>query len=193
MSEIETARLRLRPFADGDLDRLAGLHGDADVMALMRGGARDRDQAMAELAGYCESWRDHGFGMWALFAKPDGGFVGECGLRMRGDGLGIGLRFVIASPWWGRGLADEAVNAVLRYAFDVAGIERVVAVSRAVNAPSRRVMERAGMVFEDALRKETGGRCALRPHARWVAQAGGAASAHSTIDLSTLPSASSKA
>ena len=68
MSEIETPRLRMRPFADGDLDRLAGLHGDADVMALMRGGAQDREQAAAELAGYRETWRDHAFGMWALFA-----------------------------------------------------------------------------------------------------------------------------
>ena len=75
---------------------------------------------------------------------------------MRGDGLGIGLRFVVAKPWWGRGLAGEAVDAALRYAFEAAGVERVVALSRAVNAPSRRVMERAGMTLEDAFRKEAG-------------------------------------
>ncbi len=83
--------------------------------------------------------------MWALFAKPDGAFVGECGFRVREDGLGVGLRFCLARPYWGRGLAHEAIAATLGYAFEVAGLERIVAVARASNTRSRRTMERAGL------------------------------------------------
>ena len=37
--ELETARLRMRPIAAGDLEALARLHGDPEIMAGMRFGA----------------------------------------------------------------------------------------------------------------------------------------------------------
>ena len=147
MTELATARLHMRPFADGDDLYLARLHGDAELMAHMRGGVQSRGQAAAELSRYRECWADHGFGIWALFAE--GAFIGECGLRLPyGGARGIRLRFIIDKPYWSRGFAGEAVAASLGFAFETAAIERVRAVARERNPASQRVLERAGMTVE---------------------------------------------
>ncbi len=156
MHHIETERLRMRPFAAGDLDDLVRLHGDAGVMAHMRSGVQTRAQTAAELDTYRQTWRDRGFGIWALLDRSGGAFVGECGLRLRDDDGSIGLRFCLRKEWWGRGLAFEAVMAALGHGFGPAGIERVVAVSRQVNPASWRVLEKAGMQCERSYENHVG-------------------------------------
>ena len=46
---------------------------------------------------------------------------------------------------WGQGLATEGAIALLHHAFGTVGLARVWAETMAVNAPSRRVMEKVGM------------------------------------------------
>lgn len=163
MTELTTARLQMRPFTVGDDHDLARLHGDADLMAHMRGGVQSRAEAAAELARYRACWAAHGFGVWALFAERV--FVGECGLRLRlgdslddslVDDLGVWLRFVIDKPYWGRGFAGEAVEASLAFAFGAAAIGRVRAAAQERNPAAHRVLERAGMTVEKCTRTEQG-------------------------------------
>jgi RimJ/RimL family protein N-acetyltransferase len=56
------------------------------------------------------------------------------------------LRFAVWPEARGRGLAREAAGAALRYAHDVAGIERIIAVAREENFGSRMVLGGIGMV-----------------------------------------------
>ena len=159
MTELTTARLHMRPFALGDDDKLARLHGDAELMAHMRGGVQSPAEAAAELVRYRACWAERGFGIWALFAE--GHFIGECGLRMApgvsGDeAKGVRLRFVIDKPYQGRGFAGEAAVASLAFAFEVAALERVRAVAREGNPASRHVLERVGMTVEELTRNDHG-------------------------------------
>jgi RimJ/RimL family protein N-acetyltransferase len=141
----------MRPFTAGDLDLLARHHGDPEVMALMKDGVQTRAQAQAELDRYVATWRDHGFGIWALFLKDDEAFVGECGLRLSDDGLPTRLRFAIAGPWRRRGLAAEAALAAIGFGFERAGLDRLVAVTKVINDPSRKIMEALGMTYRPDL------------------------------------------
>ena len=155
MTKLTTARLLMRPFTLGDDLDLARLHGDQDVMAYMRGGVQSHAEAAAELAGYVAYWAARGFGIWALFAGQ--AFIGECGFRLRpGDSLDVRLRVVIDKPYWGRGLAGEAVEASLGYAFGTAAIGRVRAVAQEGNPASQRVLERAGMSLESVFLGDRG-------------------------------------
>jgi len=151
MHNIETERLYMRPFTAGDLDLLVRLHGDPEVMALMKDGVQTMAQVQAELEGYLATWRDHGFGIWALFLKDDDVFVGECGLRLSDDGLPTRLRVSIMTAWQGLGLAREAATAALQFGFKSAGLERMVAVTKALNDPSRKALEGIGMAYRPDL------------------------------------------
>ncbi len=156
MTRIETKRLLMRPFTMGDLKLLVRHHADAEVMARMKGGVQTADQARAELDGYLATWRAQGFGVWALFHKDSGDFIGECGLRWVDDDLGTRLRISLAKPWRGRGLAGEAMAAAARFGFESAGLDRMMAVTRAVNGPGRRILEGLGMTYRPDLDRRGG-------------------------------------
>jgi len=141
---LKTARLTLRPVSVVDLPHLIRLKADPQVFAVMLGGVRSAAQTVDELAIDIAFWGETGAGMWSAY--EGGTFQGLVGLHRRPDGLGIALRFGVWPEARGRGLAREAACVALRYAHDVAGIERVIAVARAENFGSRMVLGGIGMV-----------------------------------------------
>ena len=144
---IETARLRLEPIGERHFEDLAALRAGPEVMATMKDGPETRAETGATLARYRETWRAHGFGIWAVVERASGGFLGECGFWLRDDGLGVALRVALAASARGRGLAREAAAAALDYGFVVAGLERIVAVARQDNARSHALLEALGMTL----------------------------------------------
>ena len=64
------------------------------------------------------------------------------------EGIEVGWRLARAA--WGHGYATEAARASVAYGFDQAGLDEIVSVTAVVNAPSRAVMERLGMVRDPA-------------------------------------------
>jgi len=63
------------------------------------------------------------------------------------------IGWVIDPAYGGRGLATDAVEALLRYCFERVGVHRVVATCHAPNEPSWRLMERVGMRRESHVRR----------------------------------------
>ena len=63
------------------------------------------------------------------------------------------IGYWLGEPFWGRGLATEAVVAVTRHAIAAHGLTRLFAVPFAYNKASCRVLEKAGYVLEARLRR----------------------------------------
>jgi RimJ/RimL family protein N-acetyltransferase len=57
----------------------------------------------------------------------------------------VELTYALAPSAWGRGLATESAAAALRYAFDVAGLERVVGIAKRENGASVAVLSKLGL------------------------------------------------
>jgi len=144
---IETDRLRLRMFRPEDLNDLAKLLADPDVMRYVEDGQpKDRTVAEKTLKSIIEHWQRHGFGRWAIEERTSGEFVGFGGLRSL---FGIPeLVYHLAKAQWGRGLASELGRASLSYGFETHRFARIVAIARPENAASLQVMEKLGMHFE---------------------------------------------
>ena len=140
---------------------MAALHGDPRIMATMHHGPQTAEQALAELRTYVDTWDREGIGIWAIVARRSGTIVGEAGFRIHPDGYGVALRYLLAKPLWGQGLASEAVTAVVGHAFHRAGLARLVAVSREANQASCRLLERAGFSVERRWRDPSGVSLAL--------------------------------
>lgn len=149
---LETDRLRLRRFTEADADALIELDSDPAVMRYLTGGRPTPPEVVRGevlprlLGGY-----DHhpGLGCWAAVDRADGRFLGWFLLRAPadGDGTEAELGYRLRRVAWGRGLATEGSRALLRYAFDHLGLRRVWAQTMAVNAASRRVMEKVGLRY----------------------------------------------
>ncbi|MBT3535778.1 MAG: GNAT family N-acetyltransferase, partial [Rhodospirillaceae bacterium] len=138
-------RLHLRPFETADLAALIPIYGDVEVMAIRKLGVQTPAQTKAELNGIIDHWQRHGFGLWAVFDKQTDALLGECGLRYRDPEPEVEISYGLAKSTWGKGLATEASLAVLDYGFRVIGLEEVVAIAKASNLPSHRVMVKIGM------------------------------------------------
>jgi RimJ/RimL family protein N-acetyltransferase len=149
---LETERLVLRQFTMSDVDNLAELDADPDVMRFISGGlATSRDEIGDSLLPGFMAWyrRPGGYGCWAADLKPTGAFLGWFRFHpRRGGPCGeIVLGFRLRKPAWGKGYATEGSRALVYKGFTEFGARRVVAETMAVNLASRRVLEKAGLNF----------------------------------------------
>jgi RimJ/RimL family protein N-acetyltransferase len=153
---LVTERLDLHPITLADADRLAVLHADARVMSLLQHGVLTRAQSDALVADYEAEWPAFGFGNWTATERATGRLVGLGGLRVHTGDYGVAIRLAFTPEAQGKGYGTELCRAALAFAFDVAKLGRVVALTRLDNVPSQRSLEKAGMVREREIRMESG-------------------------------------
>jgi RimJ/RimL family protein N-acetyltransferase len=81
--------------------------------------------------------------------------VGSIGFVLRSDveRVSAEIGYWLAEPFWGRGIASEALAAVTRYAIEHHGLTRIYALPFAWNTASCRVLEKAGYYLEARLRR----------------------------------------
>lgn len=150
MFPLETERLTLRPFRDGDLQAFHQVFGDPEVMARIPSGAsNDLEHSRERLTWLIEHQDAHGFSLWALTEKESGEVVGDCGLiYVEGVGPDVELAYHIRKDRWGRGYVTEAARECVRFGLKELGLERIIALTEPENFVSRRVMEKIGMTHE---------------------------------------------
>jgi RimJ/RimL family protein N-acetyltransferase len=146
---IETPRLALREWTDGDVAALFAITSDADVMRYIRDGKPITDVGRVRdwLDILTACYREHGYGRWAVVEKDGGRVVGSYGFwPMAGEGE-IDFGYMLARDCWGRGYATEAGRAALRHGFEQLGFTEVTAKVVPENAPSCRVLEKLGFEY----------------------------------------------
>jgi ribosomal-protein-alanine N-acetyltransferase len=146
---LETERLLFRNHEPGDLEPFCAIESDPEY----RGPQRVHPRAELERS-FREAWLPpKAMGLLATVFKPDGRYIGRCGLyprRGEDDQVVPGeacLAFYLARPYWGRGLASEAGRAFIRYGFDVLRLSRIEAGMNARNLASIRVIEKLGFTW----------------------------------------------
>jgi RimJ/RimL family protein N-acetyltransferase len=144
-----TPRLAFREMTLDDLDDMAALLGDPEVMRYYPH-PKGRDEALAWIMWNQRLYREHGFGLWLLTLRDGGEFVGDCGLTPQHvDGVTeVEVGYHVRAVLQGRGLATEAAAACRGYAHDVLGADRLIAIIDPRNQPSQRVAEKVGLVLE---------------------------------------------
>lgn len=126
--------------------------GDPGVTGMIGGRPFSREEVWQRLLRYIGHWRTLGYGSWTVRETASGRYVGEVGLMdsrraTQPSYEGTPEAGWALAPWaHGRGLAGEAVGAMLRWA-DGEGIARTVCIIDAGNAASIRVATRAGYRF----------------------------------------------
>jgi len=148
---IETARLILRPFSATDLEPLAEILADPDVVRFLPNSEPRTSSQTEGILNYIHNhWTDYGFGWWAMVHKADQKLVGWCGLKIFDHTSDVELLYLLAKAYWGQGLTTEAAGAALHFGFEELGLKRIVAFAVPENKASTRVMEKVGMQYEKA-------------------------------------------
>lgn len=136
---IETERLHIRRLDPADAEALRVVANEPAILEAVHFLEHPLTRAEAEALIVGENGRDCFWGVWES-GRPD--LVGTVGTHMRGAEIEIGYWFAAAAQ--GRGLATEAVGAVVTALTHAFREHRIVAECRPENGASWRLLERIG-------------------------------------------------
>jgi RimJ/RimL family protein N-acetyltransferase len=150
-ARLQTARVRLIPLSDDQLDNEVELDADAEVMRYL-GRARSRQEVeVFHRRRLGAATTVPGLGFWVGFV--DGQFVGWWILEppQRADQGPVDgqaeLGYRLLRRYWRRGLASEGARELIRHGFADLGLGRIFAETMAVNEASRATMDAVGMRY----------------------------------------------
>src|SRR5689334_10740935 len=142
----------LRPWRPADADALVQYANNANVARNLR----DRfpqPYTIRDANGFihsCATARPHVSFAIEVNCEAVGGIGFSPGTDVERFSAEIG--YWLAEPFWGRGIAPEALRIVSDYAFNNCNVLRLFALPFADNLRSRRVLEKAGYTLEAILR-----------------------------------------
>lgn len=95
-------------------------------------------------------WAADGFGLSVIEDRADATFYGRGGIQSTtvAGTRRVELGWALLPAHWGRGLATEMALGAIAWARDGLALGELVAFTVPDNAASRRVMEKAGMVYD---------------------------------------------
>jgi RimJ/RimL family protein N-acetyltransferase len=137
--------ITLAPIAPEHAPSIQALvEGDREILAQTRLPDPYPPDGAASWIAYALPRHERGEELSFAIVTDAGEVIGACGLVVSEDRKAAELGYWIGRAYRGQGHATTAVRAALQHAFAVAGLKRVFALPLATNAPSRRVLEKAG-------------------------------------------------
>ncbi len=155
MTTLTTSRLVLRRLRADDLEPLAAMDADPEVMRYIGDGStKDRAQSEATYMAIEQHWDEFGFGLFAVEVSATHEFAGWIGLstpRFLPEVLpAVEIGWRLARRHWGKGIATEGATGVLHFAFIEKELDRIVSIRQVDNVQSGRVMHKLGLHFDRA-------------------------------------------
>ena len=154
---LKTPRLRLRAFASADIPHLVALANDYEVAGKTLNIPHPYTEADAHhwLQLTQQGYEQQTAYCFALELRATGEFIGGMGLAVehRFDRAEVG--YWLGRPYWGLGLATEALEAVLHFGFEVLKINKLHAIHTAGNLALGCVMQKNGKMKEGKLLQYT--------------------------------------
>jgi RimJ/RimL family protein N-acetyltransferase len=137
---LTTERLLLRELELEDADELAAVLSDPVAMRFYPA-PFDTERVRAWIDWARESYRENGFGLWAVIRRSDGRFLGDCGpmLQPVDDEVIPEVGYHIVPAEQGKGYATEAARACIEWAFANTPYDVVCSIVSPENEPSRAV------------------------------------------------------
>lgn len=154
-SPLQTRRLDLRQPTADDAPALFSIFGDPGVTRYWSHPAfTEPAQAESLVTEILSLAAEGSLYQWVVALRASGEVVGTCTLaRIDRMHRRAELGYALGRVHWGRGLASEAVAAVMRYAFERLDLHRLEADVDPRNAASLRLLERFGFRPEGLLRE----------------------------------------
>lgn len=146
---LKTPRLTLRPWRQSDLQDFYE-YASVDGVGQMAGWLPHKsvEESQGILTRFIE-------GKKTFAIELEGKVIGSVGVEAYNEEnfpeldakQGRAIGYVLAKPYWGKGLMPEAVQAVIAYLFDCVQLDFVLISHFEWNRQSRRVIEKCGLHY----------------------------------------------
>lgn len=153
--KIETERLILRRMKPSDAQDMYDYARRPEVTKYLLWAPHESlEYTRSYLKQAQQCYRQGTFHDFGVIFKEDNRFIGTCGFaRIDEANATAEAGYVLNPDYWGRGIATEALCAVIALGFEKKGFNRIESRYMVDNHASRRVMEKSGMSFEGILRQ----------------------------------------
>jgi len=143
---FESSRIGFRPLAENDLQNLLVLDMDPEVRAHFPDGVSTPDLLREKIAKSRASFLEKGFGEFSMTELETSRFIGRAGFAELENGE-IEVGYLLLKQYWRRGLASEALGALLDWAGRSLSVPRILAYAPIDHHASLGVMKKAGMRY----------------------------------------------
>ncbi|MCB2197954.1 GNAT family N-acetyltransferase [bacterium] len=148
LNPIHTERLIVHPLGMDDANALFQYRSDPDICRYQGWEPETVEEVQTFIAANLEKQPDTP-GQWyqlGLYERDSGELVGDCGLHvLEDDPRQVEIGITLAPDVHGRGLATEALHAILGYLFNELGKHRVFGSVDPRNTASVALLERIGL------------------------------------------------
>lgn len=87
--------------------------------------------------------------LFAIRLRSTGRFIGVARYARVEEGMPVHVGYWLGEPFWGQGLATEAVHALVDHAFTHGDMAELTAACRVTNPASRKVLIKSGFQYRD--------------------------------------------
>jgi len=144
---IQTERLNIVHAEENDAEFVLKLFRDPDVLRYIGDkGIHNVDNAKSHIREkFIQSYQDFGYGLFVVRLRKNGEPVGMCGLINRPSLPHVDIGYAFTEDSRGNGYAIEAARAVMSYAKNTCGLEKVIAVTSLDNETSEKLLNKLGL------------------------------------------------
>lgn len=146
---LSTTRLKFSVWAEEDLPEALELWGNPEVTKfIVADGKMLEEEVYQRLKKEIEMYKNYNVQYWPIYLKETNQNVGCCGLRPydyenKVFEMGIHLK----KEFWGRGIAIEAISAIIEYAFTTMSIKALFAGHNPKNIASAQLLKKLGFKY----------------------------------------------
>jgi ribosomal-protein-alanine N-acetyltransferase len=152
---LTTPRLILRQSVPGDAADLFSLHGDPEVQKYdSEPPLQEIGEAVALIEQNRQRFASKQAITWGIVLKGENHVIGGLGFYFWDKSYyKADLGYSVARPYWRRGIATEALRAVMQFGFETMRLHRINVDTRMDNIASVRLMQKSGFQHEGVRRE----------------------------------------
>lgn len=145
--------IKLRQLEETDIPVLAGLFNNRKIWNMLRDGVPSPYHEKDARDFYALSRQENTFHVFAIAYSSE--FSGCITLNRQTDvyRMSAELGYWVGEPYWGKGIATQAVNMICDFGFQELGLARIFAGVFDCNHSSQRVLQKAGFQLEGIARR----------------------------------------
>lgn len=149
---LETDRLVLRQLEQRDAKDIYLFLADEETMRFYDPPITRFEQAEKSILRHQRRFLDREAIRWGITLKGEDKVIGNCGYSWDAANFSAVLSYILAKPYWNRGIMTEALTAILSFGFESCHLHRIEAHVALPNQASARVLRKMGFQEEGRLR-----------------------------------------
>ncbi len=145
---LETPRTIIKEISLSDIDELFELYKDPDIIRFIPPLQPTKREELDFQKEYIKKmYGFFGYGFWNVIDRDSNKLIGRAGLSNREGFEYLELGYLFSKPYRGKGIATEVCTAIIKYAVEILGAERLNAFIQPENTGSVHLAEKLGFKY----------------------------------------------